>query len=140
MATLRNTIAKKDEEIERLQLLRELKNVYPSTSSGDKDGSVSSSPRFNSPSPSREPIPETSQKRLISSTGKSEEKEKEIRSQSELGQKIRAGDDHELSGFGENNADYDQERLSDNSDGDLSVGTESTDRSIENAGPPKSNR
>lgn len=35
MASLKDTIAKRDEEIERLQLLKDLKNVYPAVN-GEK--------------------------------------------------------------------------------------------------------
>lgn len=50
MASLRDTIAKKDEEIERLHLLRDLKNVYPGLNS---ERSVAGSIKNGSSSPSR---------------------------------------------------------------------------------------
>lgn len=50
VASLKDTISKKDEEIERLQLLKDLKNVYPGAN-GDKRGSGSL--RYESSSPSR---------------------------------------------------------------------------------------
>lgn len=40
MASLKDTIAKKDEEIERLHLLKDLKNGYPSIS-GEQQGTGS---------------------------------------------------------------------------------------------------
>lgn len=50
VASLKDTVAKKDEEIERLQLLKDLKNVYPGLNS---DRSLTSSFKHGSASPSR---------------------------------------------------------------------------------------
>ncbi|KAI9174825.1 hypothetical protein LWI28_023215 [Acer negundo] len=44
VASLKDTISKKDDEIERLQLLKDLKNVYPGVN-GEKRGSNSSRPK-----------------------------------------------------------------------------------------------
>ena len=161
MASLKNTIAKKDEEIERLQLLKDLKYSYPGPE-GERRGS-SSSLRSNSPSSSKESAAGAPQKSQTPSSGKgsgltekaasnhdnsseysdkrsSEEADSQLSTEEDLkhqnddiGQKNPADehDDPEMLGFGDN-ADC-EERLSDISDGDLSVGTELTDGSIENA-------
>lgn len=162
MASLKDTIAKKDEEIERLQLLKDFKNVYPGVN-GEKRGTVSL--RYGSSSPSKESvggIPQRSQKPsggkglgLPEKVGSSDhencsehsDKHSEADSQHSL-------DDHkyqkeflrqsEVAGedIGQNIpaeaeilgfGDTDyEERLSVISDGGLSVGTE-TDGSAENA-------
>lgn len=49
VASMKDTIAKKDEEIERLQLLKDLKNVYPGGNEKPGAGSL----RYESLSPSR---------------------------------------------------------------------------------------
>lgn len=159
VASLKNTIAKKDEEIERLQLLKDLKNVYPG-SDGERRG-TGSLLSFSSPS-SRESVGGTPHKSQNLSSGKGlglngkaasdhdnsseyndkhhpeeadsqqsmEEENLEVH-QDDIGQNTPADDhDHEMLRFGDH-ADFD-ERLSDISDGDLSVGTE-TDGSAENA-------
>ncbi|PON94501.1 Kinesin-like protein [Trema orientale] len=160
VASLKNTIAKKDEEIERLQLLKDLKNVYPGTD-GERHG-TGSLLRYGSPSSSRESVRGTPQRSRNPSSGKglgltekaasnhdnsseysdkhypeeadsqqSMEEEENLKvHQDDIGQNATADDyDHEILGFGDH-ADYD-ERLSDISDGGLSVGTE-TDGSAEN--------
>ena len=53
VASLKDTISKKDDEIERLQLLKDLKNVYPGVN-GEKRGSNSS--RYVSPPTKRETL------------------------------------------------------------------------------------
>lgn len=160
VALLKNTIAKKDEEIERLQLLKDLKNVYPEVD-GEKRGTGSL--RYGSPSPSRDLVGGTPERSRKPSEGKgfgltekaasdpdnsSEHSDKHSEADSQqsmedlkhqndivrrsqfarddIGQNIHTDD--EILGFGD--ADYD-ERLSDISDGGLSVGTE-TDGSVEN--------
>ncbi|KAA8541222.1 hypothetical protein F0562_025171 [Nyssa sinensis] len=67
VASLKDTIAKKDEEIERLQLLKDLKNVYPGVN-GEKRGT--SSLRYGSPSPSKKSIGRTPQRSSKLSAGK----------------------------------------------------------------------
>lgn len=154
VASLKNTIAKKDEEIERLQLLKDLKNVYPGTD-GERRAS-SSLLKHGSPSSSRESIGSTtqrSQKALIrkgsglvdNSSGNSNksyseeadsqqsiEEEEDLKHRNDIGQNTPADDhDDEMLRFGDD-ADC-EERLSDISDGGLSVETELTDGSIENA-------
>ncbi|EXB56920.1 hypothetical protein L484_019965 [Morus notabilis] len=162
VASLKNTIAKKDEEIERLQLLKDLKNVYPATD-GERRGSGSLL-RYGSASSSRESIvgsPQKSQKPSSSeglgltekagsehdnsaeysdkhyseeadSQQSKEEDDEDTKHQNDIGQNIPTDDhDHEILRF-EDDADT-EERLSDISDGGLSVGTELTDGSAENA-------
>lgn len=162
VASLKNTIAKKDEEIERLQLLKDLKNVYPATD-GERRGSGSLL-RYGSPSSSRESVigsPQKSQKPSSSeglgliekaasehdnsseysdqhyseeadSQQSKEEDDEDTKHQNDIGQNIPRDDhDHEILRFGDD-ADT-EERLSDISDGGLSVGTELTDGSAENA-------
>lgn len=53
MASLKDTIAKKDEEIERLQLLKDLKNAYPNVNS-EKSGA--NSLRYGSLSSSKDSV------------------------------------------------------------------------------------
>ena len=156
MASLKNTIAKKDEEIERLQLL---KSVYPGTD-GERRGSGSLL-RNGSPSSSRESVGGTAKKSQKPSSSvkglgladkaasehdnsseysdkhyseeadsrQSMEEDEDIKLRNDMGQNITADD--EMLRFGDD-ADC-EERLSDISDGGLSVGTELTDGSIENA-------
>jgi kinesin family protein C2/C3 len=162
VASLKDTIAKKDEEIERLQLLKDFKNVYPGVN-GEKRGTVSL--RYGSSSPSKESvggIPQRSQKpsggtglglpeKVASSDHEncSEHSDKHSEADSQhsmddlkyqkefLRQSEVAGED-----IGQNIpaeaeslgfGDTDyEERLSVISDGGLSVGTE-TDGSAENA-------
>lgn len=153
VALLKNTIAKKDEEIERLQLLKDLKNVYPGVD-GEKVR-VTGSLRYGSPSPSRDSAGGASKQSQKTSggadlgqteksasdpemSGYSSDKHSEADSQQStedlknqndnlIGQNIHADD--EILGFGD--GDY-EERLSDLSDSGISVGTE-TDGSVENA-------
>lgn len=69
VASLKDTIAKKDEEIERLQLLKDFKNVYPGVN-GEKRGAVSL--RYESSTQSKESaggIPQRSQKPLGGNKG-----------------------------------------------------------------------
>ncbi|XP_057954477.1 kinesin-like protein KIN-14C isoform X2 [Malania oleifera] len=80
VATLKDTIAKKDEEIERLQLHRDLKNVYPNAI-GEKHGTVSL--RYESSSQSGNSIGGTSQRNQKLSSGKN------------LGLTEKAGSDHD---------------------------------------------
>ena len=156
VASLKDTIAKKDEEIERLQLLKDLKSVYPGVN-GEKRGTVSL--RYRSSSPSRESVSETTQRSQKPLGGKglghaekaASDHESDFHSEADSQQsmddfkyqnehvqqsKIAGGEigqnyptDAEFFGLGD--ADY-EERLSEISDGDLSVGTD-TDGSAENA-------
>ncbi|CAK9165839.1 unnamed protein product [Ilex paraguariensis] len=66
VASLKDTIAKKDEEIERLQLLKDLKNVYHNVN-GDKPGS--NSLRSKSPAKIPRPQPNSPKELLKDSTG-----------------------------------------------------------------------
>jgi kinesin family protein C2/C3 len=156
VASLKDTIAKKDEEIERLQLLKDLKSVYPGIN-GEKRGTVSL--RYRSSSPSRESVSRTTQRSQrplgVKGLGHAEkaasDHESDFHSEADSQQsmddfkyqnehvqqsKIAGGEigqnyptDAEIFGLGD--ADY-EERLSEISDGDLSVGTD-TDGSAENA-------
>ncbi|PIA49422.1 hypothetical protein AQUCO_01300320v1 [Aquilegia coerulea] len=158
VASLKDTIAKKDEEIERLQLLKDLRNVYPGIN-GEKR--TTSSLRHGSSSPSKHSVGGTSQRGRRLSGGKGSgltdrtasdqdncseysdkhsdagsqqsmddfRHHKEFFRQSKLAvvdpnQKLTGED--ELLEFGEADS---EERLSDISDGGLSMGTE-TDGSI----------
>ncbi|KAF5193130.1 Kinesin-like protein [Thalictrum thalictroides] len=158
VASLKDTIAKKDEEIERLQLLKDLRNVYPGIN-GEKRNT--SSLRHGSSSPSKHSVGGTSQRGRRLSGGKGSgltdrtpsdqdncseysdkhsdagsqqsiddfRHHKEFFHQSKLAvvdpnRKVTGED--ELLGFGDADS---EERLSDISDGGLSMGTE-TDGSI----------
>ncbi|KAF8413172.1 hypothetical protein HHK36_001148 [Tetracentron sinense] len=158
VASLKDTIAKKDGEIERLQLLKDLRTVSPNVN-GEKRGT--SSLRYGSSSPSRHSIGGVPQRSRRLSGGKGSgliekaasdqdncseysDKHSEAGSQQSMDDfrhnkeflrqsQLAGGDvgqsfsaDAELLGFG--NADS-EERLSDISDGELSMGTE-TDGSI----------
>ncbi|KAL5564749.1 hypothetical protein UlMin_027913, partial [Ulmus minor] len=157
VASLRNTIAKKDEEIERLQLLKDLKNAHVG-SDGEKRG-TGSILRYGSSSPSKDSVGSTPQKSQkvwskakglgltekaasdhdnCSEAADSQQSVEDLKHQNDFLQRSRlaGGDigqnlpaDDEILGFGDE--DF-EERLSDISDGDLSVGTE-TDGSAENA-------
>ncbi|KAK2988431.1 hypothetical protein RJ640_023978, partial [Escallonia rubra] len=159
VVSLKDTIAKKDEEIERLQLLKDLKNVYQGVN-GEKRGAALV--RYGSSSPSRNSIGGTPQRNLKSPGGKGsgliekaasdpdnfsensdmhsaassqqslddfkqrKESLRQSNSSSEnIGQNFSA--DAESLAYGD--AEYD-ERLSDTSDGGLSMGTD-TDVSVE---------
>ncbi|KAF9617635.1 hypothetical protein IFM89_037698 [Coptis chinensis] len=158
VSSLKNTIAKKDEEIERLQLLKDLRIVSPNVN-GEKRNT--SSLRHGSLSPIKHSVGGTSQRGRRLSGGKgsgltektasdldncSEHSDKHSEAgshqsmddfrhhkdffrQSKLavmdGNHNLTGDD-ELLGFGDADS---EERLSDISDGSLSMGTE-TDGSI----------
>ncbi|XP_038724390.1 kinesin-like protein KIN-14P isoform X3 [Tripterygium wilfordii] len=158
VASLKNTIAKKDDEIERLQLLKDLKNVY-SGINGEKNGP--SSMRYESSSPGRDSVGDSPECNQKSSAGKgfgrgekatsdhdncseysdkyseadSQKSMDDFKHQNELSQQSKvAGNrnfhfqaDGAILGFGD--AD-DDERLSDKSDGCLSVGTD-PDGSVE---------
>ncbi|KAK9278353.1 hypothetical protein L1049_027918 [Liquidambar formosana] len=159
VASLKDTIAKKDEEIQRLQLLKDLKIVYPSVN-GEKRSTGSL--RYGSSSPKKNSIGGTPQRSQKLSGGKglglnekaasdqdncSEHSDKHSEAGSPLSMddrkhqneflrqsKLAKGDigqnfpeDTEILGFGD--ADY-EERLSDISDGGLSMGTE-TDGSVD---------
>lgn len=157
VALLKNTIAKKDEEIERLQLVKDLKNVHPEVD-GEKRGPCSL--KYGSPSTSRNFVGGTPERSQKLSGGKgfglteraasdpedcySEHSDKHSEADSQqsmedlkhsklargaIGQNVHADD--ETLGFGD--ADY-EERMSDISDSGLSVGTE-TDGSVENMIP-----
>lgn len=158
MASLKNTIAKKDEEIERLQ---SLKSVFPGTD-GERCGSGSLL-RNGSHSSSRESVGGTAKKSQKPSSSvkglglaekaaseydnsseysdkhyskeadslqsMEEDEDEDFKLRNDIGQNITADD--EMLRFGDD-ADC-EERLSDISDGGRSVGTELTDGSIENA-------
>lgn len=160
MASLKDTIAKKDEEIERLQLLKDFKNVYPGVN-GEKRGTASL--RYGSSSPSKESVGGIPQRSQKPSGGKglglpekaasehencSEHSDKHSEANSQqsmddlkyqkefLRQSEVAGEDisqnipAEVEILGYGDTEY-EERLSVISDGGLSVGTE-TDGSAEN--------
>ncbi|GAV67181.1 Kinesin domain-containing protein/CH domain-containing protein [Cephalotus follicularis] len=156
VASLKDTIAKKDEEIERLQLLKDLKNVYPGIN-GEKH--MTSTLRYQSSSPNRDIVggtPQPSQKpsggkgfglteKAASDSIKRSEADSNADSQQSMDDykhqndylrqsKVARGDigqiihaDAEILGLGD--GDY-QESLSDISDSSLSVGTE-PDGSVE---------
>ncbi|XP_040999316.1 kinesin-like protein KIN-14K isoform X5 [Juglans microcarpa x Juglans regia] len=154
VASLKDTIGKKDEEIERLQLLKDLKSVYPGVN-GEKHGTVSL--RHGSSSPGRESLGGTLLRNQKSVGGKGlgltekaasghenhsvhSDKPSEPDSQQsmddskyqnlrDIGQNSPA--DAEISGYGDH-ADYEERMSDDLSDGGLSVGAE-TDGSAENA-------
>lgn len=154
VASLKDTIGKKDEEIERLQLLKDLKSVYPGVN-GEKHGTLSL--RHGSSPPSKESLGGTllrSQKSLGGKgPGRAEkaasdhdthsvysDKPSEPDSQQSMDdnkyQTLRDIDrnnpaDAEISGYGDH-ADYEERMSDDISDGGLSMGTE-TDGSAENA-------
>ncbi|XP_038687307.1 kinesin-like protein KIN-14P isoform X1 [Tripterygium wilfordii] len=160
VASLKNTVAKKDDEIERLQLLKDLKNVY-SGINGEKNGP--SSMRYESSSPSRGYGGDSPERNQKSSAGKgfgctekaasdhdnrSEYSDKNSKADSqksmddykhknELPQKSKVGGsrnfpaDGEILGFGD--ADH-EERLSDVSDSCLSAGTD-PDGSVDDTNP-----
>ncbi|XP_060670239.1 kinesin-like protein KIN-14P [Ziziphus jujuba] len=85
VALLKNTIAKKDEEIERLQLLKDLKNVYPGVDGGEKR--VTSSLRYGSSSPSRDSVGGTPEQGRKPSGGTG------------LGRTEKSASDPEISGY-----------------------------------------
>ncbi|KAF8365135.1 hypothetical protein HHK36_032878 [Tetracentron sinense] len=153
VASLKDTIAKKNEEIERLQLHKDLRTVPPNVN-GEKRGA--SSFRYRSSSPSRHSIGGPSQQNRRLSGGKGSgliekaaldqdncseysDKKSETGSQQSMDDfrhhkefvrqsKLAGGDvgqnfsaDVELLGFGDADS---EERLSDISDGGLSMGTE----------------
>jgi kinesin family protein C2/C3 len=161
VAALKDTIAKKDEEIERLQLLKDFKNVYPSVN-GEKHGTAFL--RYGSSSPSKESIGGIPQQSQKPSGGKglglpenaafdhencSEHSDKhseansqqsmddfkyqkEFLQQSEVAREdISQNIPAEVEILGYGDTEY-EERLSVISDGGLSVGTE-TDGSVENS-------
>ena len=161
VAALKDTIAKKDEEIERLQLLKDFKNVYPSVN-GEKRGTASL--RYGSSSPSKESVGGIPQRSQKPSGGKglglpdkaafdhencSEHSDKHSEANSQqsmddlkyqkefLQQSEVAGEDRrenipaEVEILGYGDTEY-EERLSVISDGGLSVGTE-TDGSAESS-------
>jgi kinesin family protein C2/C3 len=147
VASLKSTIAKKDEEIEQLQLRKGLKSVHTG-SNGEKRGTAM---RYASSSPRRETVGGTtppSQKPLggkglaVKSASDldfySEQSDKhseddfqnsmdDFKYQNELVRQSKVAGDTEIIGLGD--ADYD-ERSSDISDGGLSMGTD-TDGSVE---------
>ncbi|KAF8380238.1 hypothetical protein HHK36_027720 [Tetracentron sinense] len=139
VASLKDTIAKKDEEIEQLQMLKDFRIVSPNVN-GEK--SRTSSLRFGSPSPSRHSIGGIPQRSQGLSAGKGSgliekavsdqdncseysDKHSEVGSQQsklaggEAGQNFPA--DVELLGLGDADS---EERLSDIFDGGISIGTE----------------
>ncbi|KAK3039442.1 hypothetical protein RJ639_029241, partial [Escallonia herrerae] len=153
VVSLKDTIAKKDEEIERLQLLKDLKNVYQGVN-GEKRGAALV--RYGSSSPSRNSLGGTPQRNMKLPGGKGsgliekassdpdnfsensdmhsaassqqslddfkqrKESLRQSNSSSEnIGQNFSA--DAESLVYGD--AEYD-ERLSDTSDGGLSMGTD----------------
>ncbi|CAK9147719.1 unnamed protein product [Ilex paraguariensis] len=139
VAFLKDTIAKKDEEIERLQLVKDLKNVYQGVND-EKRGT--NSLRYGSSSPSKSSIGGTPQRSLKLSGGKgsgmvektasdqdncsdNSDKLSATSSQQSIGQNFSV--DAEILGFDDAE---NEERLSDISDGGLSVGTD-TDGSVE---------
>ncbi|KAF8369925.1 hypothetical protein HHK36_032044 [Tetracentron sinense] len=144
VASLKDTIAKKDEEIEQLQMLKDFRIVSPNVN-GEK--SRTSSLRFGSPSPSRHSIGGIPQRSQGLSAGKGSgliekavsdqdncseysDKHSEVGSQQsklaggEAGQNFPA--DVELLGLGDADS---EERLNDIFDGGISIGTE-TDGSL----------
>ncbi|KAJ7975123.1 Kinesin-like protein [Quillaja saponaria] len=157
VASLKDTVSKKDEEIEWLQLLKDLKNMNPGVNF-EKRGTGSL--RHGSPSPQKDSVGGTFKRSQMLSSGKGVELTKKAASdhdnysghceahfqrsmddldhQNEVLQqsKVAGGDtgqnihtDAEILGIGQ--AAY-EERLSDISDGGLSVGTE-TDGFSENS-------
>lgn len=149
VASLKSTIAKKDEEIEQLQLRKGLKSVHPD-SNGEKRGTAM---RYASSSPRRETVGGTTPPSQKPLGGKglamksasdpdfySEQSDKhseddfqnsmdDFKYQNELVRQSKVAGDTEIIGLGD--ADYD-ERSSDISDGGLSMGTD-TDGSVESA-------
>ncbi|KAA8542705.1 hypothetical protein F0562_023796 [Nyssa sinensis] len=158
VASLKDTITKKDEEIERLQLLKDLKNVYQGVN-GEKRGT--SSLRYGSSSPSKSSLGGTPQRSLKLTGGKglgiiekaasdqdhcSDNSDKHFGASSQHSvDDLHQKESHQQSesvggGIGQNfsvdaeilgfgEADY-EERLSDISDSGVSMGTD-TDDSVE---------
>ncbi|KAK4567720.1 hypothetical protein RGQ29_003466 [Quercus rubra] len=156
VASLKSTIAKKDEEIEQLQLRKGLKSVHPD-SNGEKRGTAM---RYASSSPRRETVGGTTPRSQKPLDGKglavksasdpdfySEQSDKnseddfqnsmdDFKYQNELVKQSKVAGDTEIIGLGD--ADYD-ERSSDISDGGLSMGTD-TDGSVESTFTPESTK
>jgi len=156
VASLKSTIAKKDEEIEQLQLRKGLKSVHPG-SNGEKRGTAM---RYASSSPRRETVGGTTPRSQKPLDGKglavksasdpdfySEQSDKnseddfqnsmdDFKYQNELVKQSKVAGDTEIIGLGD--ADYD-ERSSDISDGGLSMGTD-TDGSVESTFTPESTK
>ncbi|KAM4114584.1 hypothetical protein ACJW30_04G079700 [Castanea mollissima] len=156
VASLKSTIAKKDEEIEQLQLLKGLKNVHPD-SYGEKRGTAM---RYASSSPRRETAGGTTLRSQKPSGGKglavksasdpdiyselsdkqseddSQNSMDDFKYQNELVRQSKVAGDTEIIGLGD--ADYD-ERSSDISDGGLSMGTD-TDGSVESTFTPETTK
>ncbi|KAJ4961434.1 hypothetical protein NE237_021344 [Protea cynaroides] len=143
VASLKDIIAKKDDEIERLQMLKDPRTMSP-TVNGEKQGT--SSLRYVPSSPRRHTLSNAAAQRIQRlSSGKGSGLEKSQQSQQSMddfrhhkeffrqsklatvdtGQNFSA--DVDLLGFGDADS---EERLSDISDGGLSMGTE-TDGSIQ---------
>ncbi|KAK9143744.1 hypothetical protein Syun_013144 [Stephania yunnanensis] len=142
VTSLKDTIAKKDEEIERLQLLKDPRTMSPSVNNEKRS---STSPKVGASSPRRHSLDGEFQPSRRLSSGKvspladkassdpnnsSDDKHSEAGSQLSMDAMVDTNQisppDEELLGF--SGADS-EERLSDISDGGLSVGTE-TDGSI----------
>ncbi|XP_075663168.1 kinesin-like protein KIN-14C [Castanea sativa] len=156
VASLKSTIAKKDEEIEQLQLLKGLKNVHPG-SYGEKRGTAMG---YASSSPRRETAGGTTLRSQKPSGGKglavksasdpdiyselsdkqseddSQNSMDDFKYQNELVRQSKVAGDIEIIGLGD--ADYD-ERSSDISDGGLSMGTD-TDGSVESTFTPETTK
>ncbi|KAK9103627.1 hypothetical protein Sjap_020881 [Stephania japonica] len=145
VTSLKDTIAKKDEEIERLQLLKDPRTMSPSVNNEKRS---SSSPKVGASSPRRHSLDGEFQPSRRLSSGKvsaladkaiyypnnnSDDKHSEAGSQLSMDAMVDRNQisppDDELLGF--SGADS-EERLSDISDGGLSMGTE-TDGSISGA-------
>nr|XP_023926072.1 kinesin-like protein KIN-14J [Quercus suber] len=156
VASLKSTIAKKDEEIEQLQLRKGLKSVHPG-SNGEMRGTAM---RYASSSPRRETVGGTTPQSQKPLGGKelamksasdpdfySEQSDKhseddfqnsmdDFKYQDELVRQSKVAGDTEIIGLGD--ADYD-ERSSDISDGGLSMGTD-TDGSVESTFTPETTK
>lgn len=156
VASLKSTIAKKDEEIEQLQLLKGLKSVHPG-SYGEKRGTAT---RYASSSPRRETAGGTTLRSQEPLGGKglaaksasdpdiyselsdkhseddSQNSMDDFKYQNELVRQSKVAGDTEIIGLGD--ADYD-ERSSDISDGGLSMGTD-TDGSVEGTFTPETTK
>ncbi|KAK3011896.1 hypothetical protein RJ639_011416, partial [Escallonia herrerae] len=159
VVSLKDTIAKKDEEIERLQILKDLKNVYQGVN-GEKRGAALV--RYGSSSPSRNSIGGTPQRNMKSPGGKGsgliekgasdpdnfsensdmhsaassqqslddfKQRKESLRQSNSSSENIGQNFSAEAESLAYGDAEYD-ERLSDTSDGGLSMGTD-TDVSVE---------
>ncbi|KAJ7970378.1 Kinesin-like protein [Quillaja saponaria] len=160
VASLKDTISDKDEEIDRLQLLKDLKNAHPGLNS-EKRGTGSLRYGSLSPSPKKDSVGGTVKRSQIPSSGKgfgltkkaasddnnsdhsdkhsedSQQSMDDFNHQNEILQQSKVAGGNigqsipaDAEILGNGDADY-EERLSDISDSGLSVGTE-TDGSSEN--------